>query len=278
VIRSGCPQPLTRSPCSVALAAAREMPDPGLWRHDGVFHGVGLRECSAVEIHEAISPRGGGDGRIFTMRTSKLHCLLMGILCLALWPAVIAAHGDWRIAQTQERLKAAGFDPGSIDGVFGPRTKNALRRFQANRGLPTTGVLDEASRQVLLTSDASRTDREAKHESWLKAPPGGDYRTLSSIAQLPDFLPGLGTLYVNPATLPAGPFLAYDRQGNLVSTVYMIPLKDFRAGAAFSALAAAKQNVDHVDIYYNNGHPGVPVPHYHIVLWHISPAQVELLQ
>jgi len=41
-----------------------------------------------------------------------------------------------------------------------------------------------------------------------------------------DFLPGLGTLYVNPSTLPEGPFLAYDHAGKVVSTVYMIPLKD----------------------------------------------------
>jgi hypothetical protein len=100
---------------------------------------------------------------------------------------------------------------------------------------------------------------------------------LSAFAQLPDYLPGLGTLYVNPATLPAGPFLAYNRQGKLVSSVYMIPLKDLRAGKAFSGLAVAREKTDHVDMYYNNGHAGVPEPHYHIVLWYISPAEVEAL-
>ena len=101
---------------------------------------------------------------------------------------------------------------------------------------------------------------------------------MSSLAQLPEYYPGLGTLYVDPATLRAGPFLAYVQQGNLVSSVYMIPLGDFRAGKAFNVLTGAKAKVDHVDIYYNNGHPGVPDPHYHIVLWHIAPAQVEALQ
>jgi Putative peptidoglycan binding domain len=254
------------------------MLDAGLWAYDGVFRGVGLCEFSAVAVHEAIYQKGGRDGRMFTMRTAKLHWSLIGILCLALWPGVIAAHGDWRIGQAQELLKAAGFDPEFIDGVLGARTKEALRRFQASRGLPTTGVLDPATRQVLLTSDPTRTDSETKQESWLKAPPGGEYRKLSSIAQLPDYLPGLGTLYVNPATLPVGPWQAYDREGNLVSTVYMIPLRDFRAGTAFTTLAAAKEKVDHVDIYHNNGHPGVPDPHYHIVLWYISPAQVEMLK
>jgi hypothetical protein len=59
--------------------------------------------------------------------TSKVYRLLMGMLCLVLWPDVIAAYGDWRIGQAQERLKAAGFDRGYIDGVLGSRTRNALR-------------------------------------------------------------------------------------------------------------------------------------------------------
>lgn len=58
----------------------------------------------------------------------------------------------------------------------------------------------------------------------------------------------------------------------------MIPLRDLRSGKTFNVLTSAKAKVDHVDIYYNNGHPGVPDPHYHIVLWYITPAQVEALQ
>jgi peptidoglycan hydrolase-like protein with peptidoglycan-binding domain len=195
-----------------------------------------------------------------------------------LWPVVCAALGDWRVAQAQERLKAIGFNPGFIDGVLGPRTRDALRRYQASRGLPVTGMLDDATRQVLLTRDHMHTGDAGQQEPSLAAPPSGDYKKLSALAQLPDYLPGLGTLYVNPATLPAGPFLAYDRQGNLVSSVYMIPLRDLRAGKSFGALTVAKATVDHVDIYYNNGHALVPEPHYHIVLWYITAAQVEALQ
>jgi hypothetical protein len=197
------------------------------------------------------------------------------MLCLVLWPAIIAAHGDWRIGQAQERLKAAGYDPGSVDGVLGPQTRAALRRYQASQGLPTTGALDEATRQVLLPSDLTHEDAEGKPEPLLKAPPGGDYKKLGSLFQLPDFFPGLGTLYVKPSTLPVGPYLAYDRQGNLVSTVYMIPLKDVRAGKALNTLVVAHAKTDHVDIYYNNGHPGVPEPHYHVVLWYISAEQAQ---
>jgi hypothetical protein len=109
------------------------------------------------------------------------------------------------------------------------------------------------------------------------APPT-NYKKVSTLVALPDFIPGLGTLYVDPATLPAGPFLAYDRQGTLVSSVYMIPVKEITAHKAFNNLAAAKEKVDHVDMYYNAGHPGVAEPHYHVVIWYVSPQQAAALK
>jgi hypothetical protein len=109
------------------------------------------------------------------------------------------------------------------------------------------------------------------------APPS-NYKKVSTLVSLPDFVPGLGTLYVDPATLPAGPFLAYDKEGKLVSSVYMIPVKDITAHKAFNNLAVAKEKVDHVDMYYNAGHPGVAEPHYHVVIWYVSPQQAEALK
>jgi hypothetical protein len=112
-----------------------------------------------------------------------------------------------------------------------------------------------------------------------KAPPGGAYKKVSTLVQLPEFLPGLGTLYADPPTLPAGPFLAYDRQGNLVSSIYMIPLKDMNAQKAFAGLKTGKgEQVDHVDVVFNAGHPGVAEPHYHFILWYISPAKAAALK
>jgi hypothetical protein len=108
------------------------------------------------------------------------------------------------------------------------------------------------------------------------SPPAG-YRKVSELVKLPDFLPGLGTLYVQPATLPAGPFLAYDRDGKLVSTVYMIPLDDIQAQQKFDELAVGPdQTVQSVSMYYNAGHPGVEEPHYHVVLWHVPENQAKL--
>ena len=51
----------------------------------------------------------------------------------------------------------------------------------------------------------------------------------------------------------------------------MIPLKDLNAHKAFSELKVAHEPVDHVDFVFNAGHPGVAEPHYHVILWYISP-------
>lgn len=109
-----------------------------------------------------------------------------------------------------------------------------------------------------------------------KAAPA-NFKKVSSLVKLPDYLPGLGTLYVDPSTLPVGPFLGYDHKGKLVNIIYMVPLKDLDAHKNFEDLGGVAKGVklDHTDIQYNPGHPGVEEPHYHIVQWLISPAAVK---
>ena len=108
------------------------------------------------------------------------------------------------------------------------------------------------------------------------APPAAPYQQVSKLVKLPDFIPGLGALYVDPSTLPAGPFVAYDRKGKLASTIYMIPLEDMQAQTKFDGLAVGASAVTAVDMYYNAGHPGVEKPHYHVVLWHGDKAGFDL--
>ena len=60
--------------------------------------------------------------------------------------AVESALGLDRSARrrVQRRLASAGFPPGPADGVFGPGTRAAIRRWQASRGALATGYLDAA--------------------------------------------------------------------------------------------------------------------------------------
>jgi len=106
-----------------------------------------------------------------------------------------------------------------------------------------------------------------------KAPPPAPYAKVSELVKLPDFLPGLGTLYVDPASLPAGPFLGYDHDGKLAATIYMIPIEDLQNQKAFDGLKLGAPEVTSTDIYYNAGHPGVEKPHVHVVLYHGADAK-----
>lgn len=54
--------------------------------------------------------------------------------------------------QIQRGLQAAGFDPGGADGLFGPRTRAAIRGWQASRGTRATGYLDGPSAAALRPS------------------------------------------------------------------------------------------------------------------------------
>jgi hypothetical protein len=112
----------------------------------------------------------------------------------------------------------------------------------------------------------------------MQKPPAEPYQQVSELVPLPDFIPGLGTLYVDPATLPAGPFLGYDRDGKLSATIYMTPVDELQNGTAFDDLEVGLPNVSSVDIYYNAGHPGVDKPHAHVVLFHDEDAKARLAE
>jgi len=47
-----------------------------------------------------------------------------------------------RVRSVQDALKSKGYDPGPIDGVFGPRTQAALKDFQKAEQLPVSGRQD----------------------------------------------------------------------------------------------------------------------------------------
>lgn len=108
-----------------------------------------------------------------------------------------------------------------------------------------------------------------------RSPPGGKFRKVSELTDLPEFVPGLGVLYVQPDTMPVGPFLAYDRDGTLLSTVYMLPMAQLQQQRNVTGLSAGTGQVNQVDVTFNPGHPGLPEPHYHVVMWHAPKAKIQ---
>ena len=46
------------------------------------------------------------------------------------------------VFEMQERLNELGYKLGAVDGISGPRTVEALKKFQTDNKLPPTGVID----------------------------------------------------------------------------------------------------------------------------------------
>ena len=61
----------------------------------------------------------------------------------------VVSNGVLRLL-VENRLAAAGQDPGGIDGRFDRTTRRAIRRFQRDQGLTVTGYVTQATMVRLL--------------------------------------------------------------------------------------------------------------------------------
>src|SRR5215213_4167769 len=67
------------------------------------------------------------------------------IVCLLLLLSTAAIYGDERVRQVQEELRRRNLYFGDIDGTATPELANALRRYQARKGIGVTGTIDDAT-------------------------------------------------------------------------------------------------------------------------------------
>ena len=149
---SGCSVVLTFARCA-AYAADQESDSTAVGWGESYSTAEGARQ-------RALSECGSRGGSKCTVRAWGCN-----------GPVVEEGLGLDRVArqQVQEGLLAAGFDPGGADGMFGPRTRGAIRRWQSSRGSRATGYLDGASASALRTGGgAGPTVRAAQSPS-----PGG---------------------------------------------------------------------------------------------------------
>ncbi len=124
-----------------------------------------FNRCAAYAVDQDADSTAVGWAESFTSSSSAQQAALSecssrgGSGCVVrVWgcngPVVEEALGLDRGArqQIQRGLQSAGFDPGGADGLFGPRTRAAIRRWQTSRGSRATGYLDGASVAALRPS------------------------------------------------------------------------------------------------------------------------------
>ena len=117
----------------------------------------------------------------------SLATVLVAILCLVLNPSVEAPAqtAPWDIESIQHGLADLGYDVGEADGLLGQRTRAALRAFQADRGLPVTGLPDGTTQRALFAAEPPDAAAEA-------ATPNDDPPDLDAVP--------LGPVQVEPLT------------------------------------------------------------------------------
>ena len=152
---SGCSVVLTFGRCA-AYAADREEGSTAFGWAESYDSATGARQGALAECGSR-----GGSSCIVRVWGCNGHVVEEGL-------------GLGRAArrEIQEGLQAAGFDPGGADGMFGPRTRAAIRSWQTSRGARATGYLDGASMMSLRPSVAGQpTFRQREPARATAAPP-----------------------------------------------------------------------------------------------------------
>lgn len=136
--------------------------DPGLrqssaqWQGEGVL-GMGGQPLPPMPDASIFLPAGargpaflvGPNFRtILRYNNSTNYALAVGLLAQriaggpgvqAAWPRDLVPLSRTQVRELQDGLNAGGFDAGAADGVMGPATRSAVRRFQQRLGLPADG-------------------------------------------------------------------------------------------------------------------------------------------
>lgn len=83
------------------------------------------------------------------------------IWCIGWSLNIMAAKYDPLVENAQKRLTELGYEVGTADGKMGPKTVEAIKKFQQDQGLTVTGKLDEETRQKLDVLDKKQSTEGA---------------------------------------------------------------------------------------------------------------------
>ena len=96
------------------------------------------------------------------MKKTYIFILILLSICVLLIPVCygISRYGSTgeEVKQIQKKLKEWGYYNGSVDGIYGSKTFDALKKFQSKNGLKVDGVAGEKTLSALgITSSSSNS-------------------------------------------------------------------------------------------------------------------------
>jgi peptidoglycan hydrolase-like protein with peptidoglycan-binding domain len=141
---------------------------------DGIVGPITLRHLNLTTYSIPVDSLGGGSS---SGSGSTVRSLQKGM------------RGD-DVRTLQRRLKALGYDPGPVDGVFGDLTLSAVLKYQKNAGLLQDGIVGPATRRKLNSGAGSlEPDPPGGYTRYLKmGSKGNDVKAVQSRLILLDYL------------------------------------------------------------------------------------------
>lgn len=132
---------------SLVEAVQAALRDRGLYA--GPVDGVpGPQTAAAIKAFEAASGRlqtGKATAPILAAIMASQPAEPVPDQAMLTEPATVGSvAADERVAVVQGALSRAAYGQITPDGVIGPQTRDAIRRFQADHGLPLTGTISDA--------------------------------------------------------------------------------------------------------------------------------------
>jgi len=95
-------------------------------------------------------------------------------------PQINATPASPNVVEAQQLLTQLGYEPGTIDGLFGARTRGAIEAFETARGIPVTGAVSDAL-LTQLRSAATTAAATPAPATPVASPVAGDPTSTSTI-------------------------------------------------------------------------------------------------
>jgi BON domain-containing protein len=92
-----------------------------------------------------------------------------------------------------------------------------------------------------------------------------------------ELFPGFVRIEGDPVARPRGPFVAYDRNGRAVATIYAISMREL-AESGVDGLEARGRAIDHVTIHPVSASAELPDAQYDVILWHVTGSEASALR